>query len=51
MWWIIGVIIIAICIFLWLVVRGASQNIDSETQRLLDEEQTKAVEEYLQKKK
>lgn len=50
MWWIIAIVVFVICFFLWLVVRSASHSIDDETQSMLDEEQTRIVEEYLQKK-
>ena len=50
MWWIIAIVVFVICVFLWLVVRSASHSIDDETQSMLDEEQTRIVEEYLQKK-
>ena len=50
MWWIIGILVLLIMIFLWMILKNASRSVDDETQRLLDEEQTRAIEEYLQKK-
>ena len=47
MLWIILIVIIIMYLFLWIIVRNSSKSIDEETQRLLDEEQTRAVEEYL----
>lgn len=49
-WWIIGIIGVLVLLFLWVVVRRAAHSVDDETQAMLDEEQTQAVEEYLRKK-
>ena len=51
MWWIIAAVIVLLCLFLWAIARSASNNVDEDTQRLLDEEQTRAIEDYLKKKK
>ena len=51
MWWIIGILVLLIMVFLWLILNNASRSVDDETQRLLDEEQTRAIEEYLKKEK
>ena len=47
MWWIIGIIILLVLAFLLLLVRSAAHSVDPETQNMIDEEQTKAVEDYL----
>lgn len=51
MWWIIGIILLFVLLFLLLLVRSAGHSVDKETQVIEDEEQTRAVEEYLKKKK
>lgn len=50
MWWIIGIILLFVLLFLLLLVRSAGHSVDKETQDIEDEEQTRAVEEYLKKK-
>ena len=50
MWWIIGVIALILLIFLWMIVHAATQGIDDDTQAMLDDEQTRAVTEYLQER-
>ncbi len=49
LWIIIGIPFILVCLFLVIVAKNASNSKDEETQRLEDEEQTKAVEEYMRK--
>ena len=50
MWWII-LVILFVLLFLWLMAHGAARGIDKETQTIIDEEQTLAVEEYKKRKK
>ena len=50
MWWIIGIVALVLLIFLWMIVHSANQSIDDDTQAMLDEEQTRAVADYLKQK-
>ena len=50
MWWIIGIVALILLIFLWMIVHSANQSIDDDTQAMLDEEQTRAVADYLKQK-
>ena len=50
MWWIIGIVILLIGVFLWMIVHSAAKGVDEHTRMLMDEEQTKAVSEILHKR-
>lgn len=50
MWWIIIIVVLLLQIFLWLVLHAATRSINDEMQAKLDEEQTRAVNEYLKNK-
>ncbi len=50
MWWIVGLIVLFIGIFLWMIVHSAAKGMDEHTRKLLDEEQTRAVSEILRKR-
>ncbi len=50
MWWIIGIFGFVTLIILWVIVRGASQSIDEDTQAMLDEEQSRYIAEYFREK-
>ena len=49
-WVIVGIIGLALLIFLWMIVHSAARSVDDETNAMLDEEQTRAVEEILRKR-
>lgn len=51
MWWIIVIIILAVFVFLWLIVRSAAHSIDDDTQAMLDDEQSRYIEDYFEKQK
>ncbi len=51
MWWIIGIIVVILIIaFLLTIIHCAGKNISDEVQARLDEEQIKAVDEYIRGK-
>ncbi len=50
LWIIIGIIALAVLVFLWMIVHSAASSVDDDTQTRLDEEQTRAVSEYQQEK-
>ena len=50
MGWIIGVIVLIIMVFLWLIVRSAARSVDEDTQAMYDEEQSRYIEEYFKEK-
>jgi len=50
MGWIIGIIVLIIMVFLWLIVRSAARSVDEDTQAMYDEEQSRYIEEYFKEK-
>ena len=50
MWWIIGIVVLIILVFLWMIVRSAARSVDEKTQAMYDEEQSKYIENYFRQK-
>ena len=50
MWWIIGIVMFIILVFLWMIVRSAARSVDEKTQAMYDEEQSKYIENYFREK-
>lgn len=51
MWWIVGIVVLIILVFLWMVVRSAARSVDEKTQAMYDEEQSKYIENYFNEKR